>query len=51
VAFRNTDGSVALIVLNDAKRARKFSVRSAGESFDYALPSGAVATFVWTHNR
>ena len=47
VAFQNPDGSMALIVLNDAKRQRKFSVSSAGESFDYALPAGAVATFVW----
>jgi glucosylceramidase len=47
VAFQNPDGSMALIVLNDAKRQRKFSVSSAGASFDYALPAGAVATFVW----
>ena len=47
VAFQNVDGSMALIVMNDAKRRRKFSVRSAGASFDYALPAGAVATFVW----
>jgi glucosylceramidase len=47
VAFQNPDGSLALIVLNDAKRQRKFSVRSAGASFDYALPAGAVVTFVW----
>jgi glucosylceramidase len=50
VAFRNADGSLALIVLNDAKRQRKFSVRSAGESFDYSLPAGAVATFVWNQS-
>ena len=47
VAFQNPDGSMALIVLNDAKRQRKFSVSSAGASFDYVLPAGAVATFVW----
>jgi len=47
VAFQNADGSMALIVLNDAKQQRRFSVRSAGASFDYALPAGAVATFVW----
>jgi glucosylceramidase len=47
VAFQNPDGSMALIVLNDSKGQRKFSVRSGGESFDYALPAGAVATFVW----
>ncbi|HEV7608081.1 MAG TPA: glycoside hydrolase family 30 beta sandwich domain-containing protein [Steroidobacteraceae bacterium] len=48
VAFQNPDDSLALIVLNDAQRQRRFSVRSAGESFDYSLPAGAVATFVWT---
>jgi len=47
VAFQNADGTLALIVLNDAKNQRRFSVRSAGASFDYALPAGAVATFVW----
>jgi len=47
VAFQNPDGTMALIVLNDAKDPRKFSVRSAGASFDYSLPAGAVATFVW----
>jgi glucosylceramidase len=33
--------------LNDAKQPRRFSVRSAGASFEYTLPAGAVATFVW----
>jgi len=47
VAFQNPDGSMALIVLNDAKAQRKFSVRSAGRSFDFTLPAGAVATFAW----
>ena len=47
VAFQNPDGSIVLIVLNDAKSQRKFSVSSAGASFDYALPAGAVATFAW----
>ena len=48
VAFQNTDGSLALIALNDTERLRGFSVNSAGATFDYALPAGAVATFVWT---
>ena len=47
VAFQNPDGSMVLIVLNDAKSQRRFSVSSAGASFDYALPAGAVATFAW----
>jgi len=48
VAFQNADdGSLALIVLNSARRQRQFSVSVVGQSFQYALPAGAVATFVW----
>jgi len=47
VAFQNADGSLALIVLNDKRRQHRFSVRSGSASFDYTLPAGAVATFVW----
>ncbi len=48
VAFQNADdGSLALIVLNRARRERQFSVSAAGRSFEYALPAGAVVTFVW----
>jgi len=48
VAFRNADdGSLALIVLNRARRERQFSVSASGQSFRYALPAGAVVTFVW----
>jgi glucosylceramidase len=48
VAFRNADdGSTAVLVVNSANATRPFSVRSAGKVFRYALPAGAVATFVW----
>ena len=48
VAFQNADdGSLALIVLNNAHRQRQFSVSVTGRSFQYALPAGAVVTFVW----
>jgi glucosylceramidase len=52
VAFQNAnDSSIALIVLNGADRARRFSVRSAGKSFEYSLLPGAVATFTWNTQR
>lgn len=52
VAFRNgKDGSLVLLVLNGAAEDRPFSVRSAGQSFRYQLPPGAVATFCWTPGR
>jgi glucosylceramidase len=47
VAFRNPDGSTALVVHNENDDPRSFAVQQGGESFDYTLPGGALATFVW----
>jgi glucosylceramidase len=52
VAFRNPDGSTALVVHNENDDPRSFAVAEGGESFDYTLPGGALATFVWrAHDR
>jgi glucosylceramidase len=49
VAFRNADGYTnVLIVLNTAKEARTFAVRSPRRSFSYTLPASSVATFIWS---
>jgi len=50
VAFRNPDGSLALVVANGAQAARTFSVRLKGQSFRYTLPGMSVATFAWDGN-
>ncbi|HEX4092556.1 MAG TPA: glycoside hydrolase family 30 beta sandwich domain-containing protein, partial [Trebonia sp.] len=48
VAFRNPDGSTALIVLNaDTANAHTFNVDDGGQYFSYSLPAKAVATFTW----
>jgi len=48
VAFKNPDGSTALIVLNgDTASANRFNVAENGQSFTYSLPARAVATFTW----
>ncbi|MCD2518380.1 glycosyl hydrolase [Massilia sp. G4R7] len=47
VAFRNRDGSLALVVANGAQAAQTFSVRLGGQSFRYTLPAQSVATFAW----
>jgi glucosylceramidase len=47
VAFQNPDGSIVLLVLNSASNAGAFTVSSKGQSFNYTLPAGALATFVW----
>jgi glucosylceramidase len=49
VAFRNPDGSDALIALNaNTSSADTFNVDENGQYFSYTLPAGAVATFTWT---
>jgi glucosylceramidase len=47
VAFQNPDGSIVLLVLNSASSSGAFTVSFSGQSFNYTLPAGAVATFVW----
>ncbi|MYS20993.1 glucosylceramidase [Streptomyces sp. DvalAA-14] len=47
VAFRNPDGSTALVVHNENDDPRSFTVAVGAQSFDYTLPGGALATFTW----
>ncbi|WP_162037863.1 carbohydrate-binding protein [Chengkuizengella sediminis] len=48
VAFKNPDGSKALLAMNNTDEERDFKVRWGEQSFIYTLPAGAVATFVWS---
>lgn len=47
VAFQNPDGSIVLLALNSASNASTFSVSFKGQYFNYNLPAGALATFIW----
>jgi len=47
VAFRNPDGSIALVVHNENDDSRTFAVALGGYSFTTTLPGGALATFSW----
>ena len=48
VAFQNSDDhSMALVVVNSATAERRFTVTSAGQSFEHSMPAASVATFVW----
>jgi glucosylceramidase len=51
VAFRNPDGSTALIVHNENDAPRSFAVSVGGRSFEYTLPGGSLATFTWPASR
>ena len=46
-AFRNSDGSTVLIALNSNAAPATFRVQMSDTGFDYTLPAGAAATFVW----
>jgi glucosylceramidase len=47
VAFRNPDGTTALVVHNENDDPRTFAVAVGDRSFEYTLPGGALATFTW----
>lgn len=52
-AFRNPDGSTALVVHNQNDDPRSFAVNVGDRTFEYTLPGGALATFTWPrgHSR
>ena len=47
VAFKNPDGSIAVLVFNGASTPSQFSLNWHGQTASYTLPAGAVATFSW----
>ena len=51
VAFRNPDGSTALVVHNENDDPRSFAVAVGDRTFGYTLPGGALATFTWPRDR
>ncbi|TAM98597.1 MAG: glucosylceramidase, partial [Chitinophagaceae bacterium] len=47
VAFRNTDGTKVLIVLNTGTTTQSFNIQFNGEMVTTGLNAGAVGTYVW----
>jgi len=47
VAFKNTDGTKVLIVLNNLGTAQTFNIQFKNKMVSSTLYSGAVATYVW----
>ncbi|GAA3079748.1 glucosylceramidase [Kribbella aluminosa] len=50
-AFRNPDGTTALVVHNENDDPRTFAVAVGDQSFEYELPGGAIATYTWGRVR
>ncbi|MDX6353435.1 MAG: glucosylceramidase [Streptomyces sp.] len=47
VAWKNPDGSKALVAYNESTSAQQLRVNWGNESFAYTMPAGASATFTW----
>jgi glucosylceramidase len=47
VAFRNRDGSLALVVLNNRPTAATFTLRWHGRTLQTTLPASSLATYAW----
>jgi glucosylceramidase len=49
IAFRNPDGTISLVVLNDnASSSQSFQVTYGGRGFSYTLPASSIVTFTWS---
>ena len=46
-AFRNPDGSLALVLRNGGKSATALAIRSGGKAWQLSVPAGEVLTLVW----
>ncbi|TDW89633.1 glucosylceramidase [Kribbella pratensis] len=46
-AFRNPDGTTALVVHNENDAPRSFAVAVGDKSFEYELSGGSIATYTW----
>lgn len=47
IAFRNPDGSLVLVVYDNASRPQSFSVSWRRQTFSYRLTPGSMVTFHW----
>ena len=46
-AFRNPDGTLALVLRNGGKSAAALAIRSGGRAWQLSVPAGEVLTLVW----
>ncbi len=51
VAFKNSDGSKALVVYNEGSQAQSFRTVWGGQTFSYSLPGLSGATFTWSGSQ
>ena len=47
IAIKNPNGQIVLMALNTTANVRNITVLGAAGQFNYSMPAGAAATFVW----
>jgi glucosylceramidase len=47
-AFENTDGTYALVLINNASDIKKITISDANHHFLYEIPAYAVVSYRWT---
>ncbi|NLM75525.1 MAG: glycoside hydrolase family 30 protein, partial [Clostridiaceae bacterium] len=48
VAFKNPDGTIAVVVINQQKTGHKFKIQYQGRQINDIIPAKSVATYVWS---
>ena len=46
-AFKNTDGSYALVILNKSSKLKKINVYDGTKSFTHEVPAQSVVSYRW----
>jgi len=50
-AFENTDGTYALVLMNDTEEAKQFKVNDSKRNFSYEIPAKSVVSLRWNANK
>lgn len=50
-AFKNPDGTLAVLVYNSKSSAQSFKIVVGTQAFVYSIPASSAATFVWNPNQ
>lgn len=46
-AFKNTDGSFAFVITNNAEKQKKINIQLDKKNISYTLPAKSIASFLW----
>ena len=47
VTFKNTDGSFAFVITNNAEKEKSITIQSKKKAISYTLPPKSIVSFLW----